>query len=394
MYLLVMLMLVSHDYSQRGFVESQATLYPEAAINDTAHVVGDVRLRHESFYKPWTSLQFAGAIELSTDTHHQTEREWRFDWENRGLQRPLLSLRRLSAQYYRRNLTVEAGKQFVRWGRTDIVNPTDRFAPRDFLTVVDNDFLAVDAVRGTFEHGSNTVDVVWSPRLTPSRTPLLSQRWFVPPPGAPSFIVERSIPEGSQSGIRWSHNGSVEFAAAFYSGFDHLPSYQVAPESLAVRQTYSKLRMIGGDVGIPLSLVSIKGEGAYFQSRDHLSDDYVLYVIQLERQTGEWFFVGGYGGEVITRKGNQTADFNPVRGLTGTILVHAGYTIDPNKSIAFEGEVRENFDGFWSKAEYSQAFGQHWRLTSGFTIIRGKPSDFLGQYHRNSHAIVSVRYSF
>jgi len=119
------------------------------------------------------------------DSHHQTEREFRFDWQDRSRKRPLLSLRRLSAQYHRGGLTLEAGKQFVRWGRTDIVNPTDRFAPRDFLTVVDNEFLGIEAVRGTYEQGSNTVDVIWSPRLTPSRTPLLSQRWFIPPAGAP-----------------------------------------------------------------------------------------------------------------------------------------------------------------------------------------------------------------
>ena len=95
-------------------------------------------------------------IDVKMDSHHQTEREFRFDWQDRSRKRPLLSLRRLSAQYHRAGLTLEAGKQFVRWGRTDIVNPTDRFAPRDFLTVVDNEFLGIEAVRGTYEQGSNT----------------------------------------------------------------------------------------------------------------------------------------------------------------------------------------------------------------------------------------------
>jgi hypothetical protein len=394
MTLLVCLMFLSQDYSQRGFVESQAVVYPQTAVNDDSHVIGEVHVRYEGFYKPSRDFQLAAAIDVRSDTHHQTERVWRLDWKDRGLQRPLLSLGRVSAQYHRGDLTLEAGKQFVRWGRTDIVNPTDRFAPRDFLTVVDSEFLAIAAVRAIYERGSNTVDVVWSPRLTPSRIPLLSQRWFVPPPNAPVFVVERSIPEGSQYGIRWSHVGFVEFGAALYSGFDHLPSYGVIPGSLVVHQTYAKQRMVGGDVGIPLRLVSIKGEAAWFESPDHRSDNYVLYVAQLERQAGEWFFVGGYGGEGITERGIQTADFNPVRGLTRTILARAGYTIDVNRSIAFETAIRENFDGFWSKTEYSQAFGQHWRLTTDFTLIRGKSSDFLGQYHRNSHAAVAVRYSY
>jgi hypothetical protein len=291
-------------------------------------------------------------------------------------------------------LTVEAGKQLVRWGRTDIVNPTDRFAPRDFLTVVNSEFLGVDAVRGTYERGSNTLDVVWAPRLTPSRVPLFSQRWFVPPPGAPAFTVQRVIPEGAQTGVRWSHVGFVEFAAAFYSGFNHLPSYEPGSSPLEVRETYAEQRMIGGDLAIPLPLVAIKGEAAWFQSPDRRTDNYFLYVVQLERQAGEWFFVGGYGGEAVTEKGRQAADFNPERGLTRTILARASYTIDPNRSLAFETAVRENFDGLWLETEYSQALGQHWRMTAGFTLIRGKPSDFIGQYHRNSHATITARYSF
>ena len=388
------LLMLLQAFTQRGFLETQGVLYPQAAVNDSGHVIGEVQLRYEGFYKPWSNFQIAGALDLRSDTHHQTERVLRLDWDDRGRQRPLLSLQRLSAQYRHGGLTVEAGKQLVRWGRTDIVNPTDRFAPRDFLTVVDNEFLGIHAVRATYERGSNTIDVIWSPRLTPSRIPLLNQRWFIPPEGAPAFELTRDVPAGSQSGVRWSHVGFVEFAAAAYSGFDNLPSFEVTPGNPVVREAYPELRMFGGDVGVPLQLVSIKGEAAYFQSPDHRADSYVMYVIQLERQAGEWFFVGGYGGESITERGTQNADFNPIRGLTRTILARAGYTIDTNRSIAFETAVRENFDGLWAKTEYSQAFGQHWRLTAGFTLIRGKATDFLGQYNRNSHGVSVVRYSF
>ena len=388
------LLMLLQALTQRGFLETQGVLYPQAAVNDSGHVIGEVQLRYEGFYKPWSNFQIAGALDLRSDTHHQTERVLRLDWDDRGRKRPLLSLQRLSAQYRHGGLTVEAGKQLVRWGRTDIVNPTDRFAPRDFLTVVDNEFLGIHAVRATYERGSNTIDVIWSPRLTPSRIPLLNQRWFIPPEGAPAFELTRDVPAGSQSGVRWSHVGFVEFAAAAYSGFDNLPSFEVTPGNPVVREAYPELRMFGGDVGVPLQLVSIKGEAAYFQSPDHRADSYVMYVIQLERQAGEWFFVGGYGGESITERGTQNADFNPIRGLTRTILARAGYTIDTNRSIAFETAVRENFDGLWAKTEYSQAFGQHWRLTAGFTLIRGKATDFLGQYNRNSHGVIVVRYSF
>jgi len=56
--------------------------------------------------------------------------------------------------------------------------------------------------------------------------------------------------------------------------------------------------------------------------------------------------------------------------------------------------VRQNGQGLWLKPEYSQAFGQHWRVTAGFAWIHGSDSDFLGQFHRNSYGILTVRYSF
>jgi D-serine dehydratase len=48
------------------------------------------------------------------------------------------------------------GKQFVRWGKADIVTPTDHFAPRDFLGVIDNEFLPVTGVRGVVRFGART----------------------------------------------------------------------------------------------------------------------------------------------------------------------------------------------------------------------------------------------
>ena len=161
----------AQGYKQRGFLENRATVYPQTAPNDSAPAVGESLFRYEAFYQPSPALQFNGAIELRLDTHHQVERHLKFSWQDREQQRPTGEIRRLSAMYHKGPVTFEVGKQFVRWGKTDILAPTDRFAPRDFLTVVDNDFLPITAARLTLEKGTNTLDLVWSPRLTPSRIP-------------------------------------------------------------------------------------------------------------------------------------------------------------------------------------------------------------------------------
>jgi len=394
----------AQGYVQRGFVETGFTLYLQTAFNDRARAIGEALIRYEGFYTPSNSLQFAASFDLRSDTHHQVDRDLNVSWWEHDLRRPAVAVRRLSGIYHRGGLSVELGKQFVRWGKTDILTPTDRFAPRDYLTVVDNDFLAITAARVNYQRGGNAIEAVWSPRIVPSRTPLLNQRWVVLPETLLAGLVIRDttdFPGGSQGGIRWNHTGTVEFALSLYQGFSHLPSFDanvtadpVRPLVADVRRFYPKMRMAGFDTAIPLRWLTLKGETGYFTSSDRRADEYALYVIQLERQSGEWFFVGGYAGQVVSNRGTQIGDFSPDRGLTKTLLGRAGYTIDTNRSIAFEAAVRQNGDGTWAKFEYSNAFGQHWRATAKVTLLRGEQGDFLGQYNRNSHILLIMRYSF
>src|SRR5205814_7591663 len=108
--------------------------------------------------------------------------------------------------------------------------------PRDFMNVIDAEFLPVTGIRGVVKIGEHdSVEAVWVPRLTPSRMPLLGQRWTVidGDPRVPIVDLEPALPEGSQRGFRWRHVGDrVEYAWSFYDGFNHLPNIDVL-----VRQT-------------------------------------------------------------------------------------------------------------------------------------------------------------
>ena len=146
---------------------------------------------------------------------------------------------------------------------------------------------------------------------------------------------------------------------------------------------------------MPTAWFTIKGEAEYFTSPASgvRSDDYVLYVLQLERQSGEWVFVGGYAGEAVTER-RAAVTFSPDRGMAQSLVGRAAYTIDPRRSLAFESAVRRAADGVYGKAEYSEARGNHWRATVTGVVIAGHSDDFLGQYRRNSHIAAAVRYSF
>jgi hypothetical protein len=395
----------AQDFSQRGYLETQVSIFPQTTPNDSSHAVGDAIFRWDVNYKVESWLTFSGGIQAETDTHNQTERTLHLDWQDRGLLRPAFELHSFKTTIHKGHVTADLGKQFIRWGTADILNPTDRFAPRDYLTVVDNDFLGVLGGRVVVEGGGNSIDMVVT-RFTPSRMPLLDQRWTVLPPELtiPIENAETHFPGGPQYGVRLKHIGrAFEASASYFEGYNDVPLLGPAspPDSpiLFAERFYPKIRVYGLDSAISLPWFTIKTESAYFQSRvpptstTPQADDYILYVIQLERQVGEWTFVGGYSGEAVT-EARQSLNFDPERGLARAFLGRVGYNIDTRRSVAVEAAERQNGAGTWVRAEYSHLLGAHWRATAEAVAIAGHSTDFLGQYRQNSHFIFKVRYSF
>jgi hypothetical protein len=138
---------------------------------------------------------------------------------------------------------------------------------------------------------------------------------------------------------------------------------------------------------------TLKGGTAYFSSPTDTGDEYVLYVVEAERQTGEWLFDGGYAGEVVTQDRHELS-FAAERGVARSIIGRASYTVDPRRTVALEAAVRQNVHGLYMKGEYSQALRQHWRMTLAGVGIGGRDDDFLGQYHDNSHVSLTLRFSY
>jgi hypothetical protein len=400
----------AQSFDQRGYIETSLSGFPQTAPNDSSRALGEAILHWDLSYKAFSWLKLSGGIEAQTDTHHETERTLHLDLRDRGLLRPPFDIRTAKVTMHHGLFTVDLGKQLVGWGKADLLNPTDRFTPRDYLDVTQNEVLGVLAARATVEAAGNSLDLVWTPWLTPSRIPLLNQRWAELPPGLSGAVESASIenaattfPGGGQYGARMNHIGHhYEASASLFEGYNHLPligaAFNPFAPALYVERFYPKIRMYGVDAAIPLPWFTIKTEAGYFQSRagsslTPRSDDYILYVAQIERNIGEWMFVGGYVGQTIfTRR--SLIDFDPERGLAEALLLRIGYTIDARQNVSLESATRQNAQGILTHAEYSRLIGSHWRMTLGGVLIEGASTDFLGQYRRNSSVILKARYSF
>ncbi len=387
----------AQSVAQSGFVDVTFTGYPQTAVTDSTRAIVRAIARWDPELTG-TNWRLDASFEAQTDTHDQTALEATY-WD-RSTQRPAFDIRRLSATWVHGPLTLEAGKQFIAWGKTDVVMPTDHFAPKDYIDLMDPEPLAVTAVRATVAGPSDSLDVVFAPRLTPSRVPLLDQRWVNPPLlalGRPLVDAGGDVPAAAQVGLRWNHLGRyVEGSLSFFQGDDTLPSFSTVsgtPTVVDVTRTYPALTSFGGDLAVPLPWITIKGEAAWYGSSTATARTFLIYVVQAERPWREWLFIGGYVGEQVARPGTLVR-FAPDEALARAFTGRVSYTIDTNRNLVFEAVARQNGDAFIGRAEYSQAVRQHMRVTAGLRVIRGNPDDLVGQYRRNSAATLSWRYSF
>jgi hypothetical protein len=181
-----------------------------------------------------------------------------------------------------------------------------------------------------------------------------------------------------------------------FDGANHLPNIeaeQLSENSVRVTRQLPRIRMLGGDIAVPTGWVTWKFEAASVTAPTHEAEEYLLYVVEVERQAGEWLLDVGYAGDRTTRAFTLPS-FAPDRGLARAVIGRAAYTIDPRRSAVFEGAVRQDGAGVFARAEYSQSFGQHTRLTLSGVAIAGRQDDFIGRYRDNSHATASFRFSF
>jgi hypothetical protein len=387
------------EFEYRGFADVGVVAYPQRAPNDATQAVADAQVRFEPSMRVRRVFAVAASLEARVDSHDQTEASVS-TWD-RTVPRPALAVRSLTATLVKSRVTLAVGKQFVRWGQSDIISPTDHFTARDYLVTTSSEVLATTAARLTYASPTDALEFVYAVRMTPSRMPLLDQRWVglqATIPGVPLEDGDIRYPGGPQFGARWRHLGSrVEYSASFFEGFNHLALLDVTipptRDRAVIGRRYAAIRAWGGDVVAPLPGVAVKAEASWQQATSKDGDDYGLWVVQAERQQGDWLFIGGYVGEWVTEE-RGALSFAPDRGLARSVIGRVARTLERNRSVLVETVARQTGDGLYVKAEYSHGVGGHWRVTLQGVLLRGSVDEFLGQYRLNSSAATRTRFSF
>ena len=266
--------------SQRGFVEGSGVFFPQEAPNDPT------RDRRRSSSARDERVRQAGAV-AAVGRRPRRARELARSGRrlagastsrDRGVRRPRLSVRRLSATVHARTARRSiVGKQFIRWGKTDIVTPTDRFAPRDFLNVVDNDFLAVTGARAVDSardrRRSRRVGAALHAEPRAAARPALDRRARRRRRTSRSSTRARRSRRDRRSASAGATSATgFEYSLSFFDGFNHLPNIDVArPDPVPARHRRRARATRRSGRTAPTRRCrrrwfTIKGEAAYFTS--------------------------------------------------------------------------------------------------------------------------------
>jgi hypothetical protein len=171
-------------------------------------------------------------------------------------------------------LDLRLGQQYIFWGSTDWINPTDVINPWDYKNLsgeVEDYRLPVMALSGTMYVGDLTAQGVVVPGFTPAQIDL--------PPGTTVHHPGLDVTQ-AQYGLRvTSYLGATDIALSTYKGFDPYPSIvpmtdiSVKPPETTFDATYEKYWMAGWDFVRSMNEFAIKGEGAYILRADEDGDD-------------------------------------------------------------------------------------------------------------------------
>ena len=223
------------------------------------------------------------------------------------------------------------GQQFIFWGKTTWVNPTDIITPWDFANMsseTEDYRVAPFALRINWYTTDNLQwDIVWIPVFQPNRIPnggVPNSMGSLPVVSSSSELPEKTIQNG-EFALRLSHSVSrlaFDWSLSVYKGFEKfaapsivpiIPENAVPPIPTGFSWTnhYHPLWMVGADFSKTVNHLLFKGEVALKLTDDwegidpEIKNSRLEYVVGIDYAYNENFALG------IQYIGNWLINYDP-----------------------------------------------------------------------------------
>lgn len=353
-------------------------------------------------FQPRVSLKFNPGFALYAEARLIAERPW--DDVNS-------SLREGYGDIYLDSLDLRIGKQIVKWGRADGVNPTDNLTPWNYTLLFsdDNELRnGISAFKANYYHEKITVTAIWIPLFEPNNTPI-----------PPQFEITKKEPSKTIGNSEYafkidSTGGLFDWSLSYFDGFDLMPDLALN-SGIALR--YPRIRVIGGDFASTIDKFGIRGEAAYFFTEDESGDDpqkknpYLFYVLGVDRNLREDLYLNIQFIQRIVTNYKDPLDIqdptlrwvaiqgalinNQLDRITNAVSLKIEYKMLYETLKAELATVYNLTRGDYSlRPKIAYAFTDSLSGTIGADIYEGKEDSFFGRFKDNSTIFAEFKYVF
>ena len=310
-------------------------------------------------------------------------------------------------------IDLRIGKQIIRWGRADRVNPTDTLTPRDFTLLVPEEGdqrAGTTGISGTAHVAGFSITGVVLPTFSPHVIPIRR-----PPPG--STLRERTPDDPViQGGVKVERTGErVDWSLSYYDGYDLFPDLEIASvraSGVDLVLTHQRVRVLGTDAATAVGPYTLRGEAAYtFTEHPGVKHPFFFFVLGADRTLPGAVYVNvQYVLRVVSDWARPGDIADPARRQVAIEQALINDQLDEVKH-AFAVRVARSWLDETLKAEVSAivsptrgdfavrpkvvyAVTDHLKLTAGADFIRGPARSFFGRLRDTSTAYLEARWDF
>lgn len=323
----------------------------------------------------------------------------RLEAEARGqagsLPDPDLEIRRLHLDLALGPVDIRAGRQIIKWGAADGINPTDYLSPKERASILRDDDdarLGLDAIKAVLYGNAWDVEAAVAPWFRGSRTPAASllprDRLYRGFPDFEPQLAARATARGSGWNASLSAAAARDPEPAF--AFDGAPRY--------VHPAY---RAVGGDISGVAGTFGLRGEWAYMDyEAASPRRDMLTAITGVDRSLAE----GWYGnlqvllmlspGEGSAVPGQDLAN-NQARRMAAGLVVKLERTSPGGALAASVTGVWNVRDGdSWTRTATRYAVTDHVSASLVGEWFRGGARTYLGGLEKNSLIRAGLQYAF
>lgn len=291
-------------------------------------------------------------------------------------------------------IDLKLGKQFVFWGRTDWINPTDNITPWDYTNItaeIEDYRLAVNAVKADWYFGASSLEFVFVPYFTPNKTGMEI-------PGAEEILPEQK-PENWQEGIRFSSSvAGVNFSTSYWRGFDLFPT--VFPSLTGLQIEYGRQQVFGADFDYAIGRFVFKGEGAYYLTEDtdgtnpFVKNPYIEYVLGTDWNVADNLTLNLQFVQKRTLKWHEGFMGPMEKKTTNSASLRLSYKKEGFYNVQFIAVYNFEDGDYFLLPIFTYEISDGVNLYVGATIFNGPENSVFGRNKDFSKAFIEVKYSF